>query len=65
MTGALTAAEYRRQYTNRGEGLGLGLFVAKAIARAHGGGLDVDSSDGETMFRLVLPRHPPTAAAQV
>jgi PAS domain S-box-containing protein len=54
-----------RQYTNRGEGLGLGLFIAKAIARAHGGGLDVDSSDGETMFRLVLPRHPPTAAAQV
>ena len=46
-----------RHHAHRGEGLGLGLFIAKAIARAHGGGLEVDSSDGTTMFRLVLPRH--------
>ena len=45
-----------RHYAKRGEGLGLGLFIAKAIARAHGGGLEVKSSDGATMFRLVLPR---------
>src|SRR6185312_4138075 len=45
-----------RHYAKRGDGLGLGLFIAKAIARAHGGGLEVDSSGGETMFRLVLPR---------
>ena len=48
---------------SRGEGLGLGLFIAKAIARAHGGGLQVDSSAGATMFRLVLPRSAASAAA--
>jgi PAS domain S-box-containing protein len=52
-----------RQSTGRSDGLGLGLFIAKAIARAHGGGLEVDSSDGSTMFRLVLPRRTPGAAA--
>jgi len=50
-----------REYTKRGEGLGLGLFIAKAIARAHGGGLEFDSSDDTTTFRLVLPRHTPDA----
>jgi PAS domain S-box-containing protein len=45
-----------RHYASRGAGLGLGLFIANAIARAHGGHLDVESSDGETTFRLVLPR---------
>ena len=48
-----------RHHGSRGEGLGLGLFIAKAIARAHGGGLEVDSARGETMFRLVLPRRAP------
>jgi PAS domain S-box-containing protein len=46
-------------YRNRGEaggGLGLGLFIAKAIARAHGGELGVNSSAGTTRFHLVLPR---------
>jgi PAS domain S-box-containing protein len=52
-----------RHSGRRGEGLGLGLFIAKAIARAHGGGLEVDSADDATMFRLVLPRHTPGAAA--
>jgi PAS domain S-box-containing protein len=54
-----------RHHTNRGDGLGLGLFIAKAIARAHGGGLEVDCSEGATMFRLVLPRNTSTAAASV
>ena len=51
-----------RHYASRGDGLGLGLFIAKAIARADGGGLEVDSSDDATMFRLVLPRHTPSPA---
>jgi len=51
-----------RHSASRGGGLGLGLFIAKAIARAHGG-LEVNSSDGETTFRLVLPRQTQTAAA--
>ena len=45
-----------RHQGSRGEGLGLGLFIANAIARAHGGGLEVASAEGETTFRLVLPR---------
>ena len=52
-----------RHHASRGDGLGLGLFIAKAIAYAHGGGLEVDSSDGATTFRLVLPRRPPGGAA--
>jgi len=46
---------------NRRNGLGLGLFIAKAIARAHGGELEVASSAGATMFRIVLPRRTGTA----
>lgn len=42
---------------SRGEGLGLGLFIARAIARAHGGRLEVESSCGATAFRLMLPRY--------
>jgi PAS domain S-box-containing protein len=52
-----------RHHASRGDGLGLGLFIAKAIARAHGGGLEVNSSSDATMFRLVLPRHTPSAVA--
>ena len=52
-----------REYTKRGEGLGLGLFIARAIARAHGGGLEFDSSGDTTTFRLVLPRQTPGTSA--
>lgn len=39
------------------DGLGLGLFIAQSIARAHRGELQVDSSpERGTTFRLVLPR---------
>jgi two-component system CheB/CheR fusion protein len=51
-----------RHYAHRSDGLGLGLFIAKAIARAHGGGLEVDSGAGETVFRLVLPRQTRSAS---
>jgi PAS domain S-box-containing protein len=51
-----------RHYAKRGDGLGLGLFIARAIARAHGGDLEVASGSGETMFRLVLPRRPAAIA---
>lgn len=45
-----------RHHGSRGDGLGLGLFIAQAIARAHDGSLEVASAGGETVFRLVLPR---------
>jgi len=50
-----------REYTKRGDGLGLGLFIAKAIARAHGGDLELDASGDATIFRLALPRRAPGA----
>jgi signal transduction histidine kinase len=38
------------------QGLGLGLFLARGIAEAHGGTLTVDSRPGQgTAFRLALP----------
>ena len=44
----------------RGGGLGLGLFIAREIARAHGGDVTVESSPAQgTTFRLALPRRPP------
>lgn len=46
-----------RAESKRGDGLGLGLFIAKAIARAHGGDVDVCCSGNVTTFQLVLPRN--------
>ena len=42
----------------RADGLGLGLYITREIARAHGGDVTVRSSatDGTT-FRVTLPRH--------
>ncbi len=37
------------------EGLGLGLYIASQIARAHGGTLDVASSTRETRFTVRMP----------
>ncbi|KFN48727.1 sensor histidine kinase [Arenimonas composti] len=35
--------------------LGLGLFIAREIARAHGGEIGATSADGETVFSVRLP----------
>lgn len=45
-------------------GLGLGLFIVREIARAHGGEVDVQSDDGETTFAVRLPRNHHHADAQ-
>jgi signal transduction histidine kinase len=37
------------------QGLGLGLFIAAEIARAHGGKLDVSSTIEETCFTFSMP----------
>jgi signal transduction histidine kinase len=37
------------------QGLGLGLYIASEIARAHGGSLKVASTDAETRFTLRIP----------
>jgi signal transduction histidine kinase len=42
-------------------GLGLGLFIARQIVLAHGGGIDATcGEDGETRFSVDLPRQAPT-----
>lgn len=38
-----------------GNGLGLGLFIADEIAKAHGGTLEVASDERETRFTLTMP----------
>jgi signal transduction histidine kinase len=38
--------------------MGLGLFIVRQVAQAHGGTVAVDSSDGRTIFTVVLPRMP-------
>jgi signal transduction histidine kinase len=37
------------------QGLGLGLYIASEIARAHGGRIDVTSSPEETCFTFRMP----------
>lgn len=37
--------------------LGLGLFISREIAIAHGGSIEVESDAAETVFRVRLPRH--------
>jgi PAS domain S-box-containing protein len=45
------------------DGLGLGLFIANEIVRAHGGTLAVASVEGEeTVFTFALPRRAPARA---
>lgn len=36
--------------------MGLGLFIVRQVALAHGGTVTVDSANGRTVFEVVLPR---------
>jgi signal transduction histidine kinase len=38
--------------------LGLGLYIAREIAKAHGGDISARSEEKETVFRVCLPRRP-------
>jgi len=58
----LTGGQRRR---DRSRGLGLGLFITRKIAEAHGGDVTVSSNDAEgTTFALSLPRVTQGAEAQ-
>lgn len=41
---------------DKGAGLGLGLYIVREIAQAHGGEVNVRSDHGETVFAVRLPR---------
>lgn len=42
-------------------GLGLGLYIASEIAKAHGGEIAVDAIGNRTVFTVSLPKAPPAA----
>jgi signal transduction histidine kinase len=46
---------YRSAARPTGQGLGLGLYIASQIAKAHGGTLDVQSGESETRFTYRAP----------
>jgi sigma-B regulation protein RsbU (phosphoserine phosphatase) len=46
---------FRGEVRRSDEGLGLGLYIAAEIARAHGGQLGVTSTPAETCFTLRMP----------
>lgn len=47
---------FRGQARESKQGLGLGLFIVKEIAKAHGGAMEVTSTDEETRFTFTMPR---------
>ena len=53
---------YRGQVNSSAQGLGLGLYIASEIAKAHGGRIDVTSSAAETRFEFRMPLRSPGVA---
>ncbi len=49
---------FRRRATS--QGLGLGLYIARALVEAHGGTIAVDCPNDETVFLIKLPVRPAT-----
>lgn len=57
---------YRGDRSRSERGLGLGLSLVHAIARAHGGSVSAESTAGQgSLFSLLLPIHPPSKMTQM
>ena len=52
-----------QHYAESDGSLGLGLYIAREIARAHGGEIEVRSDESETVFSVRLPRRPVTTSS--
>jgi hypothetical protein len=52
----LQAKVFEKFWTSGGGGAGLGLAIARQVARAHGSELTLESRPGDTTFSLRLPR---------
>jgi nitrogen-specific signal transduction histidine kinase len=52
---SVAASLFEPFVTNKPEGAGLGLAVAKEIVTAHGGSIDWSRANGFTRFRVLLP----------
>jgi signal transduction histidine kinase len=52
-------AAARRGKKANGDGLGLGLYIARTIVEAHGGEITVRCGEGRTVFTVRLPRRAP------
>ena len=50
--------------SGRDGSLGLGLYIARGIATAHGGNITAKSEKGETIFEVRLPRRVPAKMSQ-
>ena len=55
IAGSLFRPFFRGSSEEGRQGLGLGLYIAREIAHAHGGTLTVDSNEERTRFTLVMP----------
>ena len=54
---------FRANVRRRQQGLGLGLYIAAEIARAHGGRLAVESGPAGTRFTFTMPLDQPSLQA--
>ncbi|RTL57767.1 MAG: PAS domain-containing protein [Rhodocyclaceae bacterium] len=65
MDAAVVARLFEPFFTTRAEGTGLGLAIARGVARAHGGGIEVNSTPGAgTEFVFSIARQTASVPAQ-